>query len=121
MDDGRFDFVEVAQGADNLHDNGARLLLRHQLVLLQVEVQVVSFTELQDCTEPVENRRVPGYVRGGKRSTGGAESRQSEFGGICVSIRAFPTRLRSWKDLLVSHVLYVSCSQANSNSTYSKK
>lgn len=27
VDDGRFDLIEVAQGADNLHDNGACLLL----------------------------------------------------------------------------------------------
>lgn len=54
MDDGGLDLIEVAQGADDLHDNGACLLLRHQLVLLQVEVQVVAFTELQDSTEPAE-------------------------------------------------------------------
>lgn len=52
MDDGGFDFVEVPQSADDLHDNGARLLLRHQLVLLQVEVQVVAFAELQNSAEP---------------------------------------------------------------------
>ena len=52
MDDGGLDLVQVAQGADDLHDDGAGLLLRHQLVLLQVEVQVVAFTELQDCAEP---------------------------------------------------------------------
>lgn len=52
VDDGGFDFVEVTQSADDLHDNGARLLLRHQLVLLQVEVQVVAFTELQNSAEP---------------------------------------------------------------------
>lgn len=57
MDDGRFDLVEVAQGADDLHDNGARLLLRHQLVLFQVEVQVVSFAELQNRTEPGDRGR----------------------------------------------------------------
>lgn len=55
MDDGWLDFVEVAQRADNLHDDGASLLLRHQLVLLQVEVQVVAFAELQDGTEAEEN------------------------------------------------------------------
>lgn len=54
VDDGGFDFIEVAQGADDLHDNGACLLLWHQLVLLQVEVQVVAFTELQDSAEPTE-------------------------------------------------------------------
>lgn len=52
MDDGGFDFVEVTQSADDLHDNGARLLFRHQLVLLQVEVQVVAFAELQNSAEP---------------------------------------------------------------------
>lgn len=52
VDDGGFDFVEVPQSADDLHDNGARLLLRHQLVLLQVEVQVVAFAELQNSAEP---------------------------------------------------------------------
>lgn len=57
MDDGGFDFVEVAQGADDLHDDGACLLLRHQLVLLQVKVQVIAFAELQDSTEPERTRR----------------------------------------------------------------
>lgn len=52
VDDGGFDFVEVAQGADDLHDDGASFFLWHQLVLLQVEVQVVAFAELQDSTEP---------------------------------------------------------------------
>ena len=52
VDDGRFDLIEVSQGADNLHDDGASLLLWHQLVLFKIEVQVVSFTELQHCTEP---------------------------------------------------------------------
>lgn len=54
MDDGGFDFVEVTQGADNLHDDGASLFLGHQLILLQVEVQVISFTELEDCAESDE-------------------------------------------------------------------
>lgn len=57
MDDGGLDFVEVAQGADDLHDDGACLLLGHQLVLLQIEVQVVAFTELQDSAEPTEVKR----------------------------------------------------------------
>lgn len=56
VDDGGFDFVEVPQGADNLHDDGASLFLGHQLVLLQVEVQVVSFAELEDCAESEERR-----------------------------------------------------------------
>lgn len=51
MDDRGLDLVEVTQRADNLHDDGASLLLRHQLVLLQVEVQVVAFAELQDGAE----------------------------------------------------------------------
>ena len=54
MDDGRTDLVEVFEGVDDLHDDGAALFLRHQLVLLQVEVQVVAFAELQHCAEPVE-------------------------------------------------------------------
>lgn len=57
VDDGGFDFVEVTQGADNLHDDGASLFLGHQLILLQVEVQVVSFTELKDCAESDEETR----------------------------------------------------------------
>lgn len=63
MDDWGFDFVEVAQGADYLHDNGACLLLRHQLVLLQVEVQVVAFTELQNCTEPGREEDRDGHTQ----------------------------------------------------------
>lgn len=44
--DGGFDLVEVSQGVDYLHDDGPRLLLGHQLVLFQIEVQVVPLTEL---------------------------------------------------------------------------
>lgn len=54
MDDGWADLVEVLEGVDHLHDDGAALLLRHQLVLLQVEVQVVALAELQHCAEPGE-------------------------------------------------------------------
>ena len=58
VDDGGFDFVEVAQRADDLHDDGASFFLWHQLVLLQVEVQVIAFAELQDSTEPEDTYRV---------------------------------------------------------------
>lgn len=56
VDDGGFDFIEVAQRADNLHDDGACLFLRHQLVLFQVEVQVIPFTEFQHCAESDRDR-----------------------------------------------------------------
>lgn len=46
VDDGRADLVEVLEGVDDLHDDGAPFLLAHQLVLLQVEVQVVPLTVL---------------------------------------------------------------------------
>lgn len=52
MDDGRANLVEVLEGVDNLHDNRAALLLGHQLILLQVEVQVIALTVLQHCAEP---------------------------------------------------------------------
>lgn len=52
MDDGRANLVEVLEGVDNLHDNRAALLLSHQLILLQVEVQIIAFTVLQHCAEP---------------------------------------------------------------------
>lgn len=52
MDNGRVNLVEVLEGVDNLHDNRATLLLGHQLILLQVEVQVVAFAVLQNGAEP---------------------------------------------------------------------
>lgn len=52
MDDGWANLVEVLEGVDYLHDDGAALLLAHQLILLQVEVQVIAFTVLQHCAEP---------------------------------------------------------------------
>lgn len=52
VDDGRSDLVEVLEGVDDLHDDGAALLLRHELVLLQVEVQVVALAVLQHGAEP---------------------------------------------------------------------
>lgn len=53
MDNGRVNLVEVLEGVDNLHDDRATLLLGHQLILLQVEVQVVAFAVLQNGAEPV--------------------------------------------------------------------
>ena len=58
MDDGRLDLVQVSQCVDDLHDDGPRLLLRHELVLLQVEVQVVALAELQHRAEPGPDQRV---------------------------------------------------------------
>lgn len=52
MDNGRSDLIEVLEGVNNLHDDGAALFLRHKLVLLQVEVQVVALAVLQYCAEP---------------------------------------------------------------------
>ena len=52
VDNGRSDLIEVLQGIDNLHNDGAALFLRHELVLLQVEVQVVALAVLQDGAEP---------------------------------------------------------------------
>lgn len=54
VDDWRADLVEVLEGVDDLHDDRAALLLRHQLILLQVEVQVIAFAVLQHCAEPAE-------------------------------------------------------------------
>lgn len=72
MDDGGFDFIEVTQSADDLHDDGARLFLCHQLVLLQVEVQVIPFTELQHCTEP-DKHNTHSYIQ---RHESGGDSEQ---------------------------------------------
>lgn len=52
VDNGRSDLIEVLEGVYNLHDDGAALFLWHKLVLLQVEVQVVALTVLQNCAEP---------------------------------------------------------------------
>lgn len=87
VDDGGFDFVEVAQGADDLHDDGASLLLRHQLVLLQVEVQVIAFTELQDSTEPERGWRWTHTVtRGRNGSNSTTECEQIEVRWTYISL-----------------------------------
>jgi len=52
VDDGGLDLVEVLESGDGLTDDGAGLLLRDTLVLLEVEVQVVPLTELQHRAEP---------------------------------------------------------------------
>ena len=52
VDDGWSDLVKILEGVDNLHYDGAALLLRHQLVLLQIEVKVVPLTILQNRAEP---------------------------------------------------------------------
>lgn len=58
MDDGRPNLVEVLEGVDDLHDDRAALLLAHQLILLQVEVQIIAFTVLQHCAEPATGSAV---------------------------------------------------------------
>lgn len=58
MDYGRSDLVEVLERVDDLHDDGAALLLRHELVLLQVEVQVVALAVLQHRAEPAQAQPV---------------------------------------------------------------
>ena len=63
MDDGWFDLVEVLKCVDDLHDDGARLLLRHQLVLLQVEVQIVPLAELKNRAEPDPMKTNPTTMR----------------------------------------------------------
>lgn len=63
MDDGRSDLVEVLERVDDLHDDGASLFLRHQFVLLQVKVQVVSFAVLQHRAEP-ENKKTAAVILG---------------------------------------------------------
>lgn len=52
VDNRRSDLIEVLEGVYNLHDDGAALFLWHKLVLLQVEVQVIALTVLQNCAEP---------------------------------------------------------------------
>lgn len=59
MDDGRSDLIEVLERVDNLHDDGAALLLRHELVLFQVEVQVVALAILQHRAEPAQPTSKP--------------------------------------------------------------
>lgn len=53
VDNGRSDLIEVLEGVNNLHDDGAAFFLWHKLMLLQVEVQVIALAVLQDCAEPV--------------------------------------------------------------------
>lgn len=60
VDNGRSDLVEVLEGVNDLHDDGASFFLGHKLVLLQVEVQVIALTVLQDCAESA-----PKQTRGG--------------------------------------------------------
>ena len=64
MDDGRLDLVQVSQCIHDLHDDRACLLLRHELVLLQVEVQVIALTVLQHRAEPVGGDRRTGVSVG---------------------------------------------------------
>lgn len=63
VDNGRSDLIEVLQGVNNLHDDGAALLLRHKLVLLQVEVQVIALAVLQDCAEPAPQQGRIWYIK----------------------------------------------------------
>lgn len=51
VDDGGSNLIEVLEGVDELHDDGAALLLSQRLVLFQVRVQVVSCAVLQHCAE----------------------------------------------------------------------
>jgi len=60
VDDGGLDLVEVLECGDGLTDDGAGLLLRDTLVLLEVEVQVVPLTELQHRAEPAAHGEISG-------------------------------------------------------------
>lgn len=57
VDDGWPNLVEILEGVDDLHDDRASLLLGHQFILLQVEVQIVAFAVLQHCAEPVRRTK----------------------------------------------------------------
>lgn len=61
MDDGGFNIVQIFERVHNLHDDGPSLLLRHELVLLQVEIQVVAVAVLHNSAKPV--RRDGGGVK----------------------------------------------------------
>lgn len=52
VDNGRSDLIQVLEGVYDLHDDGASFFLWHEFVLLQVEVQVIALTVLQDRAEP---------------------------------------------------------------------
>lgn len=58
MNDGRFDLIKVSESVDDLHDDGASLFLRHQLVLLQIEIQIVPLAELQNSAESATSHNV---------------------------------------------------------------
>lgn len=57
VDDGWVNLVEVLKSVDNLHDDGATFLLGHQLILLQVEIQIVAFAVLQHSAEADQRKR----------------------------------------------------------------
>lgn len=59
VDNGRSDLIQVLEGINDLHDDGASFFLWHKFVLLQVEVQVIALTVLQDRAEPA-----PKHTRG---------------------------------------------------------
>lgn len=63
VDDGRVNLVEVLESVNDLHDDRAAFFLSHQLILLQVEVQVVAFAVLQHCAEPARGRRNRTVIR----------------------------------------------------------
>lgn len=46
------DLTEILERVDELHDDGATLLLSRRFILLQVELQIVASTVLQNCAEP---------------------------------------------------------------------
>lgn len=52
VDYGWPDLIEVLQSVDYLHNDGAPLFFRHELVLLQVEIQIIALAVLQDGAEP---------------------------------------------------------------------
>lgn len=53
VDNRRFNFIEVLECMDDLHDDGACLAFRNALVLLQVKVEVVSIAVLKHSAERV--------------------------------------------------------------------
>lgn len=53
MDDGRFELVEVFEGTNHLADHSSGFPFGDGLLLLQIEIQIVSFHIFQHCGKPI--------------------------------------------------------------------
>lgn len=96
MDDRRLDFVQVLKSADCLDDDRPCLLLRNQLILFQVEVQVVALTVFENRTE---TKKKKGQLRRDKASLLAVTMRYNKDRNTIRTKNYYKTNYNDWRKI----------------------